>query len=233
LLLLAFSTSSMWSASEADETRARERDDRARTAESEDAVLPAWVERESAIQRRRHRERLEQLQRLRDALPESADDEREAVDRLIAEEVRDYTARTQVLRDLAVPAREPAPLSEELDDVARAIRRLNQSYAYAPVIGPGAATGGSYYIDATTVRRVDPREAGAPPRDLRLPPPVFVPSRARVRLPDWLYREADVVPYADETVDRARLRKLERALIELQRDVKELRKQTPPSDVRD
>ena len=38
-------------------------------------------------------------------------------------------------------------VNTELDDVAKAIGALNQSYAYSPVIGHGAYTAGSMYVD--------------------------------------------------------------------------------------
>lgn len=110
-----------------------------------------------------------------------------------------------------VPAEE-----READDVARALRGMNQSYVVAPIIGRGSATGGSYYIDTT-----DPVHRDARSREgVVLPPPILVgPEGETVTLPRWLYGEVPPdQPVIVQPEELAELRiSLEKLNAELQR----------------
>jgi len=224
-------------------------------AEVKPSAPRSALDREIAQQKRQHRERLEELKALQEALRASqAPQERiDAVDRLMAKEQRDFNERIQFLvqllqsRRVEPPVRErPArdrvrsALESELGDIAGAIGSLNQSYAIAPVIGPGAATGGSVFIDRTDVgdRVIDRRDDldddldDDVDDDLRadrnlgrhlLPAPrVLGGCGTCYVLPGWLYGE---VPgrWDRGGVDRAVVVELLRDLRDMRREVERLR----------
>lgn len=156
---------------------------------------------EIAEQQHQHERRLEQLESLKKGLQSA--DAREAqveeLDRLIAEETRDYRARIAFLRQISRPvlaegelpqSRLRSTVGSELNDLAQAIGSLNQSYVIAPSVGPGAATGGSGFIDYEDVAE-ESRVARPADEDAPLHVPQGCPCGRTCwgKCPPWLYGE--------------------------------------------
>lgn len=115
-----------------------------------EAPLMAQIRREMAIQEKRHEQRLADLNLLAAKLKTNQDPDFARVQQMIQEENRDYNARLRSLQNLAqLQDGETIHSVEEreLRELAQAIGRLNQSYAYAPIVSSTAAVGGSFYID--------------------------------------------------------------------------------------
>lgn len=173
--------------------------------------------KEIELERAQHAARLKRLQTVREALVKAGAPaaDLEEIDAAIADERADFAARLATLtrwsRVRGVEG-DPriAPVNEELREFGRAMRRINQSYAIAPVVGKHAASGGSSYVDPRARERdraeepyEEPRQPapGAPAlppgdgeRDADaagiLPPPVVVGSQD---LPAWVYGERSLV----------------------------------------
>lgn len=89
----------------------------------------------------------------------------------------------------------------EARDVSAVVGRLNQSYAIAPVISPGAYVGGSVFLDTKDPgdEQLDEPPEDVPPAtddeadrgtEIPLPPPVIIGGN-RADLPDWIRENID------------------------------------------
>lgn len=225
------------------------------------------ISREMQLQQQRHEERLGELQALRDRIAAETSDEAKAdvqrLDKLIAEERRDHAARRAALEMIVVAVPEPGParvrnaVNEEWNDLANAVRSLNQSYVVAPVVSNYAASGGSFYIDrGVTTQVVDPRVGSAPafvPNTtgrcgnrvgaIHLPPPLFLGSGCGIgsvgMLPWWLYGGYGCLPVnccplncgptvlSRDSLCDEEVVRLRQTVRELTRDVEELRGRLP------